>query len=79
MLERGYALVSDVSGTVLTSAAAARAAGALSLGFADGDVPVLVSDGAAVPPPSAAPSNAPPRRPRAPSAGSPPGQASLFD
>ena len=79
MLERGYALVSDASGTVLTSAAAARAAGALSLGFADGDVPVVVSDGTATPPPPATPPAAASRRPRSPSGGALPGQASLFD
>lgn len=77
MLERGYALVTDGEGHVLTSAAAARAAGAMALGFADGDVPVVVADGSAVPPP--APAAAPPRRGRSASSGTFAGQPGLFD
>lgn len=71
MLERGYAMVTSHSGTVVTSAASARAAGRLRLAFADGEVPVAV-DG--VPP---APAPAPRRSPASPAG--PSGQASLFD
>lgn len=70
MLERGYAMVTSAAGDVVTSATAARAAGRLSLAFADGEVPVAV-DGA--PPP---PASTPRRSPAAPR---PSGQASLFD
>ena len=70
MLARGYAMVRDGQGAVLTSAAAARAAHGLSLGFVDGDVAVTVTDGAA----PAAPSQ-PSRRSRPPAAGQP----GLFD
>lgn len=69
MLERGYAMVTSVSGDVVTSATAARAAARLNLAFADGEVPVAV-DG--VSPPSSAPR-------RSPAAPRPSGQASLFD
>jgi exodeoxyribonuclease VII large subunit len=41
-LERGYALVRDTSGTVVTSADAATRAENLLLGFADGEVPATV-------------------------------------
>ena len=41
-LERGYALVTDRSGELVTSAAAARAAGALSLRFGDAAVDATV-------------------------------------
>lgn len=70
MLSRGYAMVRDTAGNVLTSAAAARAAGTLALGFVDGELPVTVTDGPA-PPSTPAPS----RKPKPPTAG----QASLFD
>ena len=80
MIARGYAMVSDAHGRVLTNAADARAAGLLSLGFADGTVPVVVSDGPVLPPPrpptTSADRPARPQRTRpAPSAR----QASLFD
>jgi exodeoxyribonuclease VII large subunit len=42
-LQRGYALVEDRFGSVVTSAAAARHAGAISLRFADGRVPAKVA------------------------------------
>jgi exodeoxyribonuclease VII large subunit len=41
-LQRGYALVEDRVGSVVTSAAAARHAGNISLRFADGRVPARV-------------------------------------
>ncbi len=43
-LERGYALATAPDGTALTSAAAARAAGELSLRFADGELPARVEE-----------------------------------
>lgn len=67
MLARGYAMVQNSHGAVLTSAAAARAAATLRLGFADGEVAVTVDE--APPQPSA------PRRPRPPAVGQP----GLFD
>jgi exodeoxyribonuclease VII large subunit len=42
-LERGYALVQSPAGDALSTAAAARAAGELSLRFADGSLPARVS------------------------------------
>ena len=68
MLARGYAMVRDTGGTVLTSAATARAAGSLVLGFGDGELAVTV--GSAAPAPASAP-----RKPKAPL----PGQGGLFD
>lgn len=50
LLGRGYVLVAGVDGRLVTSAAAARAAGRLRLGFADGEVPVRVEGGGAKPP-----------------------------
>jgi len=41
---RGYAIVRDAHGEVLTGAAAARAAGHVRLGFADGEVDATVTD-----------------------------------
>ncbi|QJQ32154.1 exodeoxyribonuclease VII large subunit [Sphingomonas lacunae] len=78
MLERGYALVVDGNGHVLTSAASARAAGSLSLTFADGDVPVIIAENAsdASAPGHSAPS---PRRPRGSGGAGVPGQPGLFD
>jgi exodeoxyribonuclease VII large subunit len=79
LLARGYAMVSDVSGRVLINADSARAARTLILGFADGDVPVVVSDGGGVSvDASPAPPPAPARKPR-PAPPAAPGQASLFD
>lgn len=68
-LERGYALVSGGDGAPLTSASAARDAGAVTLRFADGSATADVrrdDDVAATPPP-------PPRAPAAPP------QPGLFD
>jgi exodeoxyribonuclease VII large subunit len=42
-LERGYALVTDRDGAVVTSAAAARAAGDVSLRFGDAAVDATIS------------------------------------
>ncbi len=52
MLARGYAMVRDANGTVLTSAAAARQAGSLRLGFGDGELSVTVGESAAAPQPA---------------------------
>lgn len=68
LLARGYALVSDEKGVILTSAATARHAGRLNLAFADGDVAVDVAGSG-----GSAPSASPRRKP---SAGPQPG---LFD
>ena len=43
-LERGYALVTDGDGVVVTSAAAARAAGDVSLRFGDAAVDATITD-----------------------------------
>ena len=53
LLSRGYAMVRDPDGAIVTSAAKARGAGHLRLQFADGDVAVVV-DGAVASPPRAA-------------------------
>ncbi len=66
LLARGYAMVSDATGRVITSASAARAASHLALAFADGDVAVSVTGS----PPLAAPRKAKP---------TPGGQPGLFD
>lgn len=47
LLSRGYAMVRDDGGAIVASADKARAAGHLRLHFADGEVPVAVSDGVA--------------------------------
>ncbi|THD35605.1 MAG: exodeoxyribonuclease VII large subunit [Sphingomonas sp.] len=47
VLDRGYALVTDRAGGVLTSAAEARKAGALTVRFGDGEVPARVEGKAA--------------------------------
>jgi exodeoxyribonuclease VII large subunit len=54
-LERGFALVEDPGGAPLTTAAAARAAGAVTLRFADGAAPATVADAAPGDEPAAAP------------------------
>jgi exodeoxyribonuclease VII large subunit len=73
LLARGYAMVADAGGALVTSAAAARQAGRMRLSFADGDVDVV---GAAArpaspmaPPAKASPAPRPARRP---------GQGELF-
>jgi exodeoxyribonuclease VII large subunit len=50
LLSRGYAMVRDADGAVVTAAARARAAGRLRLQFADGEVPVHVGGSDAPPP-----------------------------
>jgi exodeoxyribonuclease VII large subunit len=72
-LSRGFARVTDRDGRTLVSAAAARAAAALDLHFADGALPVSV-DGAR--PVAAAPSARLERKRPRPYV---PGQAGLFD
>lgn len=60
LLARGYAMVRDGGGAIVTTAARARAAGSLRLAFADGEVPVTVADGDPPPRPARkAPSTAP--------------------
>ncbi len=46
LLARGYAMVADEAGGLVTNATAARKAQVLVLGFADGEVPVAVTDAA---------------------------------
>jgi exodeoxyribonuclease VII large subunit len=43
-VERGYALVTDAAGEVVTSATAARAAGSVRLRFADAAVDATILD-----------------------------------
>jgi len=70
LLSRGYAMVRDADGAIVTSAGKARAAEHLRLHFADGEVPVAVADGDA--PPGARPARkAPPAAPKR-------GQGELF-
>jgi exodeoxyribonuclease VII large subunit len=54
-LEKGYALIRDRAGQVLTSAAAAREARLLTLGFRDGEVEAAVGDTVERPRPRAHP------------------------
>ncbi|MBA3940317.1 MAG: exodeoxyribonuclease VII large subunit [Sphingopyxis sp.] len=66
LLSRGYAMVRDGDGAIVTAAGRARAAGHLRLQFADGEVPVMVADAAASPPAAPRPARreppAPPKR-----------------
>ena len=73
-LQRGYVRVTDRSGKTLVHAAAARAAGAIDLHFADGRVPAQVGD--SVPPQPFRPAKWVERKGRDPYL---PGQADLFD
>lgn len=59
LLSRGYAMVRDSGGAIVTTAAKARAAQHLQLQFADGEVPVAVGDGDSAPSP---PTSKPPRK-----------------
>jgi exodeoxyribonuclease VII large subunit len=43
-LERGYALVRDADGELVTGADAARDAGSVAIGFHDGEVPATIDD-----------------------------------
>ena len=49
LLSRGYAMVRDAGGAIVTTAARAEQAGHLRLQFADGELPVQVADGDAAP------------------------------
>ena len=66
LLSRGYAMVHDAGGAIVTTAAKARGAGHLRLQFADGEVPVDVSgsgdDAPASPRPARKAPPAPPKR-----------------
>ncbi len=66
LLARGYAMVSDASGRIVTSASVARSVAHLSLAFADGEVAVTLATGTIAPPA---------RKPKA----APGGQPGLFD
>jgi exodeoxyribonuclease VII large subunit len=74
-LQRGYVRVEKRGGGVLTHSAEARAAGLLTLHFADGAVDAAVDDGSAPPPPPAPPVAAPKPKRAEPA---PSGQQSLF-
>ena len=74
LLSRGYAMVRDSEGAIVTTATKARDAGHLRLIFADGEVPVAAADGDAPPP-----TPKPVRKPSAaPGASSGRGQGELF-
>ena len=73
LLSRGYAMVRDAGGAIVTSAAKARDAGHLRLQFADGELPVTVGEGGD-PAPSSGPRPARKASPSAPKAG----QGELF-
>ncbi|MEQ1724938.1 MAG: exodeoxyribonuclease VII large subunit [Sphingopyxis sp.] len=70
MMARGYAIVRDATGALVTSASSARSAHDLRLGFVDGEVAVSVSGD------TSPPTRKPPARP---SPAGDTGQASLFD
>lgn len=76
LLSRGYAMVRDVGGAIITTADKARVAGQMRLQFADGEVAVQTSETLVPPSPSAPPGpkaarKAPPDAPRR-------GQGELF-
>jgi exodeoxyribonuclease VII large subunit len=73
LLSRGYAMVRDAGGVIVTSAAKARDAGHLRLQFADGELPVTVGEGGDLAP-SSMPRPARKASPPAPKAG----QGELF-
>ncbi|MCW3008602.1 MAG: exodeoxyribonuclease large subunit, partial [Solirubrobacterales bacterium] len=54
-LERGYALVEDGAGGVVTSAAAARAAGTVRLRFSDAAVAAKIEEAGTTPAPAETP------------------------
>jgi len=72
LLARGYAMVRDAGGAIVTTAAKAHDAGHLRLQFADGDLPVQVSGSDAARPPPSRPAR------KAPSAKPKRGQGELF-
>ena len=63
LLSRGYAMVRDAGGAIVTTAAKARGAGHLQLQFADGEVSVAVGAGDGAPPPPPTPTPKPVRKP----------------
>ncbi|MCW5646285.1 MAG: exodeoxyribonuclease VII large subunit [Sphingopyxis sp.] len=65
LLSRGYAMVRDTGGAIVTTAARAQAAGTMRLQFADGEVRVAVGDSDA-PPPAPASASRSARRPLQP-------------
>jgi exodeoxyribonuclease VII large subunit len=71
LLSRGYAMVRDADGAIVPGAGKARAAGHLRLQFADGEVPVAVTDGDAPPLAPKTVRKAPPAAPKR-------GQGELF-
>lgn len=71
LLARGYVMVTDRSGAVITKSGDARASRALTLAFADGEVPVTVDNG------GDGDRTATPRR--SSTGSSKPGQPGLFD
>lgn len=79
ILTRGYALVSDAAGRVVTSAATARTHAALTLEFADGSVGVAVGRGGESSAPPVAPVVAPAAPRRSKPAANEPRQSGLFD
>lgn len=77
LLTRGYAMVADARGRVLTSAVAAQAAGRLSLSFADGSVDAAVVSGDGVA--ASRPASPPRKTGRTQSPRPQSGQPTLFD
>ena len=71
LLSRGYAMVRDTGGAIVTTAAKAQDAGHLRLQFADGEVPVQVGGGEGPPAPSPRPARKPFAEPKR-------GQGELF-
>ncbi|WP_447758560.1 exodeoxyribonuclease VII large subunit [Sphingopyxis fribergensis] len=71
LLSRGYAMVRDSGGAIVTTAAKARDAGHMQLQFADGEVPVQVDGGDGASPSSRPARRAPPATPKR-------GQGELF-
>jgi exodeoxyribonuclease VII large subunit len=55
VLARGFAIVKDHQGELIRSSQFLRAGDALSIEFADGEVPATVGYGGVVPPPSVPP------------------------
>lgn len=75
LLSRGYAMVRDDEGAMVTTAAKAHAAGRLRLIFGDGEVPVVIGGGDGAPP-SPASKPRPQRKTLGAAPGSPPGAPS---
>ena len=77
LLSRGYAMVRDSGGAIVTTAVKARGAGHLRLQFADGEVPVEIADSGA-PAALSAPAPAPKPVRKPPTATPGRGQGELF-